>query len=740
MVLLDGGTHGSGKVSSQKLSNQNLNQLTKVNSRLNFTVKVTGDSLGATFFRNLICTQDTTLNLIVSKLFLKTTIGPEGGTVGNEDIQVTIPNGAFNDNSEISIYDAADYGAFGENSVSKPYKITGLPNDFMKPIKIIMKYTGDLSENSYLALGTKTLDANNNDSSIVYSLYSAIDSLGYLISELPLNTGFGLSKASVPYGVQNVKDEIFLNMSSGYKSRTTQNFIIQYPSSLEEYVDGVEENFESILKIIRNDLATNFFPNDTKGFIVLKVQKNPVERKYQLSSAAWTIFNVSLDAIINDIVSNSNLNFHTGVLLLERELWYKRTQINSTPATWYIYAVYSWMEELFTTDDNYKNPKYFPEFAMAPFNGLRADGGNINRKQNYEQGIGMSSVIKYLTNDERYGKSGIGKTFDGVSQTNLTTSSLINTVDAFIFEWWPDFFKEYVSGNIYDVPFGYFLDHKSQSWNITTIEDTLRLFTGTYNDLSAKMFSINLNYDGLKESNKMFFSMDAQGNSDRLALIIFGVKNGEPEYLGTADAQEFEIPNLKSYWDDGMKQFLAVLVNSKIVSDDYLGQTEIDLTIRIKDYTECKVLMSIPVEVRSYNEDNGDESFKNNIMPNGYPRAIGSFNGNVWTGSFDEGGWKGQLEITLNDSQDLVTKMDFSYTFNDANTDATMGYSFTDIPASPYTWEEGLYTLFYRDDPTLCDHVDNIVYDWQWKSISTTLAGGPVCDENSWVSVQFYKE
>ena len=150
------------------------------------------------------------------------------------------------------------------------------------------------------------------------------------------------------------------------------------------------------------------------------------------------------------------------------------------------------MEGLFTTNSNYKNPKSFPEFAITPFNGLRADAGDDSKdmiSQNYERGIGMSSVIKYLTDDERYGKAGIGKTFGGVSQSVLTTASLLNSMDALIADWWPDLFKEYVSGNIYDVPLGYFLDNKSQSWEINSIEDTLRLFPITYTDLSAKMLN-----------------------------------------------------------------------------------------------------------------------------------------------------------------------------------------------------------------------------------------------------------
>lgn len=673
------------------------------------------------------------------------TIGSSGGTVGNDDILITVPAGAFSLETEIAIFNDPYETAFGENAVSNYYKITGIPDDYSKPIKLKMKYSGDLSEQSYLAVGSKSYDLVNGDSSIVHELYTASDSSGYLISELPVYNNLSLPKSSVTSGSHGIFDEVYVNLASGYKTKITQNFNIQYPGSTEQYVEVAEEIFEGALNIIRSDLEVNYFPNDTKGFVVIKVQEKPVKGKYELHQIAKSLFNVSLEAIITDVVSNGDLRYRTAGSLLERELWYRATQTNSSAAIWYIYAVYSWMEELFTSDSNYKNPKSFPEYAITPFNGLRADKGEnseANFDLNLQHGIGMSSVIKYLTDDERYGKVGIGKTFGGVSQSVLTTASLLNSMDALLADWWPDFLKEYVGGNIYDVPIGYFLDNKSQSWEINSIEDTSRLFSITYPDLSAKMFEINLNYQPPDTSYKMLLSMDAPSGLDGLALIMFGIKNGEPEYLETAHAQDFEIPNLKSYYDDGMTQFLAVLVNCLVTSDDYLGESDIDLTIKIKrkmDYNVCNAIMAIPIEMRTYNPDTGEESFSTQTgLPNTNPKAIGSFDGNTWTGYFNEDGWSGQLVATLNENYTMVTNMDFTYQYNDERDKFTMGYSFTNIPIHP--WDPGLYILYYRDDPNLCSHVSNVVYNSQSGSVSRTLYSGPNCDDDSWAYIRFGNE
>ncbi len=195
MVFLDGGTSSSVSISYNKLSNHNIQKPAMVNARFNFTVKVTGDSLDATYFRNLSCTKDTTLNLIVSKIIQTKTIGVDGGIVGNDDFKLTIPTGAFDGNYKISVIKIEDDGAFGENTVTPSFKLSGIPNNYSKPLKIIAKYHGELSEESYMGSRKKVYDIINADSSIVYDLFSATDSLGYLISSIPFNTNNNLSKS-----------------------------------------------------------------------------------------------------------------------------------------------------------------------------------------------------------------------------------------------------------------------------------------------------------------------------------------------------------------------------------------------------------------------------------------------------------------------------------------------------------------------------------------------------------------
>ena len=70
----------------------------------------------------------------------------------------------------ISISEVEDDGAFSENTKSKTYNITGLPNQFQNRIKVIIKYNSELEEGSYIAIGENFLDPATNEESIFFSL------------------------------------------------------------------------------------------------------------------------------------------------------------------------------------------------------------------------------------------------------------------------------------------------------------------------------------------------------------------------------------------------------------------------------------------------------------------------------------------------------------------------------------------------------------------------------------------
>lgn len=656
------------------------------------------------------------------------TIGVGGGTVGTDDVSIKIPAGAFNADHEIAIFEVANVGTFGENSVSKPYKISGLPNNYTKPIKIKMKYNGELEGESYIAVGRMSSSISTFDSSIVYGLQEVLDSSGYLISELPADGSSHLGKHE---STSDENYDKYLEAITKYTVTSTQHFWIDYPIFLNPAIENVKRIIEEALVVINNDLGVSNLPSDIERRIFIGIRAEIVSWDLDYLFSNQQQFNMSAYAVSDHNFSDIKIQFGKALFGYElNEGWF---------GEWLYNAVSKYLEGLLTNDPYFKYPLGFEQYHMAPFNGLQISTEDdpfeaINKHA--EHGIGMSSVIKYLTDSPSFGNSGIGKMYKYIYEnTDLNpTTVLLNTVDVPVREWLPDFFKEYISGNIYNQTIDKFLSNTKGSWDINNAEDTLNVFSSSnfliknYQDLSAKMFKVNLNYAPPDTSYKMVFSMSlASADLDGLSMVMFGIKNGEAEYLETADAQDFEIPSLKSYYDDGMKQFLVVLVNSKITSNNYLGESSIDLTVRVKKqlyFKKCEVSMKVLTDLNNESMDL-DGNWSTTTTKTSYRvaslfDAVGSFSGNTFTGSYYHSGasdgsvYAGTISVTLNGSASMVTDVYWTGTINWPNgSKVVQGFSGTgtQIPYTPNSDDNiSLYQLYGFTGANVCEGFNDVNY------------------------------
>ena len=65
-----------------------------------------------------------------------TTIGTEGGKLESSDFELNIPQGAFNENVELKLFELTNDDSFEDSRISNLFKVEGIPNDFTQPIKI----------------------------------------------------------------------------------------------------------------------------------------------------------------------------------------------------------------------------------------------------------------------------------------------------------------------------------------------------------------------------------------------------------------------------------------------------------------------------------------------------------------------------------------------------------------------------------------------------------------------------
>lgn len=114
------------------------------------------------------------------------TIGSEGGSIEIEDFILTIPSGAFNNNTEIILSSAVDNKIFGEILVSRLFKIDGIPSNYNKSLRVKIKYEKALNEESYIALGEEVFVSSLDSIINAFNLINAEDSSGWLLAELPI--------------------------------------------------------------------------------------------------------------------------------------------------------------------------------------------------------------------------------------------------------------------------------------------------------------------------------------------------------------------------------------------------------------------------------------------------------------------------------------------------------------------------------------------------------------------------
>jgi len=119
------------------------------------------------------------------KLVESATVGPAGGTFGNEDFSLVVPAGAFSSDADLKLYETSEEQPYDEYGVSNTFRLEGLPADYSQSLEVRIKYRGTLTEESFVAAGEKVLYGDAGEEGFLFSHYPAADSLGYLVSQLP---------------------------------------------------------------------------------------------------------------------------------------------------------------------------------------------------------------------------------------------------------------------------------------------------------------------------------------------------------------------------------------------------------------------------------------------------------------------------------------------------------------------------------------------------------------------------
>jgi hypothetical protein len=694
-------------------------------------------------------------------------IGAGGGTIQAKDFFMNVPAGAFNENNNIILSAAEDNETFGENGVSRMFKIEGLPYDHSQEIEIGIKYEGVLAGNSYIAFGELSFIPSSADNINAYRLIEANGSGGYLSCHIPVPEENDNTKSVTTNG-KSAKSEtrsIKFMLVDGFHSpyiTPEGNFRIKYPESTvsDEDVVALGGFLEDAFIVFRDSLKFSYsardnFPIDITVKPLNATRYGHFAPSHSGDNYSFIEFNTSKMSDREQIRLTAGHEFFHLVQYLYDPRWNLWKGGYMPDHHWLNEATAVWSEEYFTSITDYVSNTR-DGWEHAPFNGFQKGGEGEDVETVGGHGYGMSAVIKYLVN--RYGKNIIPAIYErilaegstnilGVTLSPVLALSLVTENPAV---WLTDFFREYLLNNIYYVnPKDWVVGFLADDYSIKSDADILKVFTHSYPDLSARLYNIQLMYPDIDESASISFTASYEGTE----ITVFKYKiigegpqsTAQMEYLAYG-FDNVSVANVKDL--TGEDANLLVLVTNYTHIPPYTGTTDINLKIEVEEsqpapaYNRCGFQIEVLGHYHEFTDDNSRDYDSDGAIYSweSYP---GSFTGNTFTGSYsrsygDDLTITGTISVTLNNKQDLIENISWSETHTGSlGPGFVRNESFTGVNI-PYAYSDEF--RLEGDGDAVCSNITSL-------SVVQTSSGGVnyslqswECNYDSKIMVFFYNE
>jgi hypothetical protein len=347
---------------------------------------------------------------------------------------------------------------------------------------------------------------------------------------------------------------------------------------------------------------------------------------------------------------------------------------------WPYYAIGAWSGELFAPAGTGGDaPLNFRLQMMCPFDGLSA-GSN---EKPWAHGLGLTGLIKYLA--VTYSPDMLFQLYYKLPDVRFAIDALRAVLPVSEREWWPDFLKEYIGGKIYnltsdDVQKDITSSPNSRVFTIQGPADTLKLFSDSFADLSARLYRVNLRYSGIDTSAVIKFSAGpASLGSQYVGVMLFGLKNKTLTYWQYANT--VTVKQVKELTASGY-DIVAAVVNC-LNESPYNGSRTIELTVSVKSGTGETPLQAALIEKIGGAYTNSSFTTLHAYVSYFYPYSdtrIGTLTGHTYTSSWNRPlsvytnrTAKGSLVLSFDDSspphliafalRDTITGSGESYTF-----------------------------------------------------------------------------
>jgi len=537
------------------------------------------------------------------------TIDDQGGTLAFDDFSLTIPPGVLTAPVELKLYKINNSDSFGPDICTDTFRVTGIPDEFPETLLLDLRYTGTLTDESYIVVGEEVLTSSQPVPTMAYHLFPAAPDSGILtaVTEMAA-TDIQSFREEVPpvrsEGTVSTRFLDFFGITGWATYRTDDNlrtngdqghFLIRYPTYFVSRTD-LDPLFQYLEEAYTTYENMGFSYGGRTSWPITATVMNMASDTYGFfCKSVWGNNSSTLQFNQNKLGSLPQLRttaghefFHFIQYLYDSRNNFSRNHDNafSISLHWLNEATAVWAEEKFTDTPNYVSP-IRSECEMAPFRGVEAGtAGNI--KDAGEHGYGMSAFVKYLVSE--YGESIVRDIYLEILNQQHPVQAINLTINYNLPLRWELFLRKYVQGNIYNVPKAGFIEIITAPFRIMSDADRSKAFTEIYPDLSAKLFIIGLNYPDISPAKAISFAID-QDNCD---ITLFKVENygARIEYISHSTTKMLTHKDLRSLTDTGYN--LLVMVTNSNFSEPYTNTKQIKLDILIESIAAAMSLSASP--------------------------------------------------------------------------------------------------------------------------------------------------
>lgn len=445
-------------------------------------------------------------------------IGSGGGSLGDDDVTVTVAPDAFTADAALALYRLQAPGA--TEAVTGRYRLEGLPRG--AAVQVTLAAAGDLAGDAYLEV------AGGGETALI----PAVTDAGTLTATLA-TTASGKSDADV------IAEFLGVDGIETFELPAADPFLrCRAPAHRRA---ALEASLAGVIALWR-DLAAagfGFSGRDQDGEWVGLHEMDVVVRDVSSESLRPGYLSVRAERyFLGEERRDGRLVIHREALdhvptvhdhmLREAafELMDLRLDIpqgDPQRLAWLPAAFAWWAEGAYAPEP--PAPEAAHLLATLPGHYFGAHMELAPPVADYARG--MARFLAAMVDDPSLGLPWLKALVEASRDGDGTPENLVAAFDGLSSDvWWHGWVEDLVGGEVADLGDVPFVNEALEVWSVNDAEDVSHVFTADYPDLSAGIFSVRLDHDGIDETARARFALDSDDLSlDDLDLQLW-IRNG----------------------------------------------------------------------------------------------------------------------------------------------------------------------------------------------------------------------